>query len=261
MKCSARPWRLAGMLAGVAALLTQGGCADNNQSFYVVANGQPDNSCLVSAQEGGPTRSSGVLDLLVGTSYNLYPLLKNVMSSSLTMHGFNEADGRLEAHNVYVKKAIVDLSYDPNIMLSDSTAKHREITISGTVGVSGIAAITVELIDAQLVARLNSKIPQRSETEPRPGGGIVADVQIEGVMGDGTAISSNVFSFPLRVCRGCLLDYPLDADNPATTELDCSMQGEVEPVVPCRMGQDEPVDCRLCKRIISQEEQDQCEPM
>lgn len=55
-------------------------------------------------------------------------------------------------------------------------------------------------------------------------------------------------SWRLNVCHGCLVDFPLaalDADGQCSTPPD-GASADAAPPPHCRLGQDDPVDCRLC---------------
>lgn len=261
MRRSALIPSLTGLLVASSALFVIGGCADNNQSLYIIANLVPDNSCVVSPNEQGPFLASGTLDLVVGVTYHLYPLVRNDMPSMAEMKSFSESDGRLEAHNVFLKEASLHYSYGNAIRLQET---EKTVPISGTVFVNGLAAVPVEVIDLDMGNKLYGKptLHTRSEVDPYPTSGLVVDVTIKGEMADGTEIQSNVFSYPIRVCRGCLLSFPPEADDQTNTELDCdNTSSQSIGDMPCHPGQDEVVDCRLCKRLTGQMIEGDCDPM
>jgi hypothetical protein len=81
-------------------------------------------------------------------------------------------------------------------------------------------------------------------------------VRVYGRTLGGMEIESNELAFPIAICEGCLVSFPLDADNPATPEYDCtsfdiasSVGGGSLPSPddqPCWLGQDAYTDCRYC---------------
>ena len=238
------------------------GCGENTQSLYIVGNLVPDSTCEVRPSDVGPFRGSGALDLVVGGSYRVFPMVRNDMPSSLAMHEFEPMDGRLEAHNVFLKRATVSYSYDPNIILP--SVESKTVPITGFVSNSGsLTAFEVEIIDEDMARRLAQKLQDRDSENPSPGGGMIVDIQVVGETADGTELTTNVLSFPLRVCKGCLLSFPPEADvqGDFSPEFDCNDLSASVGSEPCRLGQDEPVDCRLCKRGKPVAEQSQCDPL
>ncbi len=238
------------------------GCGDNTQSIYIMGNLVPDSTCAARASESGPFRDSGALDLVVGSGYRVYPMVRNAMPSSLEMHEFEEGDGRLEAHNVFLKKAEVSYSYDPNIILP--SVESRTVPVTGFVSANGgLTAVEVEVIDLDMARRLAQKLQDRDTENPSPGGGMVVDITIVAETAAGKELRTNVLSFPIRICKGCLLSFPPEADivGDFSPEYDCNDLSASVGVEPCIIGQDESVDCRLCKRGKPVAEQSQCDPL
>ncbi|MEZ4406703.1 MAG: hypothetical protein R3A52_09525 [Polyangiales bacterium] len=58
-------------------------------------------------------------------------------------------------------------------------------------------------------------------------------------------VETPTFDFPVNVCCGCLVNFPTDADTPDMVYPgpDCT-NGTA--AIGCNIGQDAPVDCRLC---------------
>jgi hypothetical protein len=186
------------------------------------------------------------------------------MPSSLEAAGFQPGDGRLESHQVFLEQARVTFSYDNAIYLP--TVDSRSLPVSGFVSPGGGLTVTpVEIIDASMAARLGQKLPMRDVDNPFPGAGLIAKVELRGKTADGTEVSTNELQFPITICRGCLLQFPAEADDTSdfSPGLDCNDVSKDVSSRPCRLGQDEPVDCRLCKRAKPQSEADQaqCDPM
>ncbi len=78
----------------------------------------------------------------------------------------------------------------------------------------------------------------------------MARVVVSGTTLDGARVKSPAFSFPIAVCTGCLVDYPLGADDPALPGYQCTVGDSATSIDwPCRKGQDDLVDCRLCGGI------------
>jgi hypothetical protein len=69
----------------------------------------------------------------------------------------------------------------------------------------------------------------------------------------GTAVESNEFQFPVDICAGCLIAFPVaeddgtDAVQPNCKNATAAASGTSSIPTPCRIGQDAPVDCAVCK--------------
>jgi hypothetical protein len=70
----------------------------------------------------------------------------------------------------------------------------------------------------------------------------VAEVKVFGRTVGGLDVESASIRYVIKVCLGCLVDYPPAAlQNGA-----CSRQLDQNPELPCFLGQDSVVDCRSC---------------
>jgi hypothetical protein len=83
-------------------------------------------------------------------------------------------------------------------------------------------------------------IPAGSITPPER---VTARVRMVGKIAGGADVESSELTFPIEVCEGCLVSFPPDARDPATGMCFGSVPPDEEP---CILGQDAPVDCRLC---------------
>jgi hypothetical protein len=66
--------------------------------------------------------------------------------------------------------------------------------------------------------------------------------------GAGSGLTAE-FSFPVDVCNGCLISF---TDDPSSPSPNCIVSASSPPMpatVPCSLGQDAPVDCRLCQSL------------
>jgi hypothetical protein len=80
---------------------------------------------------------------------------------------------------------------------------------------------------------------------------VVARVRVFGDTLGGQEIESNEYSFPIFVCEGCLVTYPVDAADPdqGPGVYLCELSSDEATVVPdqiCALGQDVVVPCTIC---------------
>ena len=71
----------------------------------------------------------------------------------------------------------------------------------------------------------------------------MAEVKVFGQTVGGLEVESSALRYVIRVCKGCLVDFPPAALS-ATGQ--CNRQQDQNPQLPCQFGQDYVVDCRTC---------------
>jgi hypothetical protein len=80
---------------------------------------------------------------------------------------------------------------------------------------------------------------------------VIAGIRVFGTTLGGKEITSGEFTFPIDVCYGCLIDYPLEAVNdsggPARV---CQGSTEGISTSQCIRGQDALIDCRECAATL-----------
>ena len=81
---------------------------------------------------------------------------------------------------------------------------------------------------------------------------LVTYVTFFGQTTGGMAVQSGEFEFPVDVCRGCLIAFPADEDDPSSPrQPNClAVSSSSTPATsPCIEGQDFQVDCSLCPGV------------
>lgn len=248
-------------IGGALALGVAPGCADNDSSLFirqaqVPVAGQQGAACTI---DGSPTSlfiTKGVLDVAFSTQYTAFLLV----GSQLVQRG------------------------DPTTMKSETSRIHLEgtevrledasgTTIAGPFTVPGSGFIdpasggtpSFGLMDSVLV---DSRTGQalRSQLTSQPRGTLrrlTAHVKAFGTTLGGVSVESGDFSFPIDACYGCLVSFPPEANLPGTQpQPNClapTTAGSSNFVTPCYMGQDTPIDCRLCHTYLGNV--DLCEPV
>jgi len=78
-------------------------------------------------------------------------------------------------------------------------------------------------------------------------------VRVSGKIIGGSTLESEEWKFPISVCYGCLVDFPREADDLTLAQQPNCFYASPTPtdlVKPCRVGQDDLVDCRVCKETF-----------
>ncbi len=103
-------------------------------------------------------------------------------------------------------------------------------------------------------------LPARSVEEPTPSTALIAELQVFGTPAAGSRIASEVVPYPIDACKGCLLVYPPESAEPGPPNCR-NVEGVSQLEAPCRVGQDDPVDCRLCRQTVPVASRGDCEPI
>lgn len=249
MKNQNRVVRWGGRLVGAAIGLVVTGCVEGPTGLQIEQNQIPTvemNSCVIPAERTTKRSGSGVLDVGLDRpyGYEMYPLLANVMPS-LAMGGF-------EPNRIEVTAFEVELQAPPTLEVPWTPAcpnkfdtPHQATLMPGQD--AGSVAQVIRPCHAELfrelfkTGRLSSKV--QDEVIFR------AVIRARGSHGSSSIRSAN-FTFPIRVCYGCLqsgytipqlAEYAFPRVPPCAKLPQHPYMGN-----PCNPAQDAPILC--CSR-------------
>jgi len=231
------------LLLGIAP-----GCADSESVLFIrqvqIPQKSSGNTCTVDNSPTSSHRPAGVLDVAIASQYRASLLV----GSQLVDRGSKD-DLRTETSRVQMEGS--------EVYLTDSAGR----TIGGPYTVPSAGLIdpangsnpSFGLVESVLVDSVTaSKLASELSAQPR--GTIrrlTSHVRVFGRTLGGTEVESGEWKYPIDVCYGCLVTYPLGTDDPTQPGPNCRAKGEDEPTVPCEPGQDESVDCRICHALAS----------
>ena len=216
--------RLSAILALAIAPVTLGGCEDNESALFVrSALKLEDGECLARAQPDATALAFGTLDLAFPTSYVASLLVGN----QLARQGDRDKV-RTETARVQLRGAVVSVRDESDSEIASFTSPGAGFVDPGNGNEPGYGIMFAELIPRGLITA-----PQR----------VTVSVRVFGETLGGRDIESSEFIYPISVCQGCLVSFPSDAIDAVTG--DCT-KGEPPSETPCNIGQDSPIDCRLC---------------
>ena len=197
-----------------------GSQSDQPLGLFIQGNAtQRAPTCEVSSEPTAPLRGAGVLDvglkldyeasLLVGSELNVIPVVEGARIQLLTDTGALVTSFEVPASGA--------MSPDPS-------------------GSGGHGIITVTLVPPTIGTQLAGEL-SRGEARAQ-----AVEATVFGTTIDGASIESAPFHYLVKVCLGCLIDYPPATlqNNTCTRQLDETLER------PCRQGQDDFVDCRRC---------------
>jgi len=176
--------------------------------------------CAYATSETGPFLSYGTLDVAFADTYTASLLVLFYLNDSAT---FQSAD--------------VQITDASGAVLATYTT-----SAAGTIAndaPSGIATVT--LVDQTTGDAMRAQLSAGATAR------LLTYVTIHGMSGQGRSLVSNRLLFPVNVCDGCLVVFPLGSDDPSKTQPNCLAAPAAGETPPCIVGQDQPIDCRSCQ--------------
>jgi hypothetical protein len=232
--------RLAGRWAAVAfaTCVTATACSHNDGSIYIVSVLAPPTAtagaaCTYQAVNTGPFITSGILD--VGLAQHYEPAI--LVGNQLVARGDNSTL-RVETNRFLIQGCVVRLTDAGGNQVASFTVQGGAEVDPSTSGTPGLGIYFPTLVDPATVAQLrkNYQTPGASQASSR----LVAYFKVYGATTGGQSMESVEFEFPIDTCYGCLVTRP--ADSSCSTPI----SGSTSTTVPCSLGQDQAIDCRLC---------------
>ncbi len=205
--------------------------ADQQSLFLLGALKIDSADCVAQADATAAMLPGGIFDLAFSSSYSAQLLLKNRLARA----GFaNETEG------VSLRSAEITLTTrDSSVLKKYSTVGVG--FIDGATASAAYGIMSVTLIPAELAL-----------TEPvQSAQNLIAKIRVLGEAFNGMMLTSSELYLPIRVCTGCLVEYPVDAADPTPSPGSgylCTTSAS-EPAAapaPCVLGQDLPFSCVHC---------------
>jgi hypothetical protein len=222
--------RVGAILVATAATVSVAGlfsgCADNESTLFIKGVMKPDEgTCTYRPDATSVLLLGGVLDTAFGGSYMAGLLVGNQMKSQ-----GNKDRNRTETSRILLEGAVVSLRRSNGGVISEFSAPGVGFVdpSSGDAAAFGVVSVLVVPDAAEVVGEAY----------------VVADIQVYGHSLGGQEVESNVFSFPIDICDGCLVSFPQSSINPTTGE--CQATESTSGVLPCYFGQDEIILCSDC---------------
>lgn len=216
----------------VFSLILLGACATATPDLEIIENQQPLEDCSLSDERTDRAIVAGTFDLAVGdrASYLLTPLVRNRTAAPLTVTTARvrtiESDGYLQFRcgGESCSAWDLDLCADGCPVIPAKSSASFEVPALERV----VSGYFQNQMDAAVIEGRN---PPEFDVE----------AEIELIAGD---IVSPVFTFPIRLCLGCLVTFPIESDQASLPGPDCC--GFSRGDDGCYPGQDDTYSCRLC---------------
>ena len=169
-------------------------CVDGGDTIQVLRNQLPQAGCLVPDSATATFMPRGRIESSAAGGYLFTPLIENRAVP-------NAAADR----NVFVDGANVDLKFSDDLFseaeikaFNDSGLARFKQSFSGSIPAGGLASFAFEVLPKGLLDEIDNRLADGQSTQ------VVAQVEVLGTL-DGGDIESNLFSYPIQVCKGCLI--------------------------------------------------------
>jgi hypothetical protein len=259
------------MAAMLLVLMLGSACVAEEEvvgSMFVVHNARLSDACELQAQVDGDFLARGTVDVMLTNRYLLNPTIQNQLNSSADVKiesaGAGAGDIRdfnLEGNNIVLQGATVSFTTPANV--SFVLPQNVFIPVSGTITPGGVTTTSLEVLSVEvgnIVRRATEFFDQNTETFRKAAVvTVLVTVKFAGKTSSGTEVTSNEFTFPVDMCAGCLLIHPPgtlfpDDDDSLTCDSNAAIAAGLEVpqddvATPCTLGQDDVVDCRLCRTL------------
>jgi hypothetical protein len=222
----------------LALAFSASGCADNESSLFIEGVlSLPSSDCVARPDPEAMFLSQGVLDYGFADGYVAAVQIGN----QLTQQG-NRDKLRTETSRIHLTGAKGTV-YDVSGAGTDFEAIATGFVHPAAGTEPGLSAMFVNLVSSDGLAAIQ-------------GGGegtIVIRFRVYGTTLGGKDIESGDYDFPIFVCEGCLVDYPIEALDPDAPDgvyyCGQTAESQVEEKV-CYYGQDQRFPCTACTAVV-----------
>lgn len=236
------------LVAGMAAPA----CSTSDESESIFIRGvlappttRTNGQCTYSNDPSQTMLFYGKFDVGLSGAYNAVMLVGN----QLLAKG-DQNSSRAESNRLNVESVEVEVKDSAGNLVGAFRAPTNGVIDPQSSNSPSFTPIGAVIIDAKVSSALRDKIPLRGEPQT-----VIANVRAKASTFAGTEVKSGTFSFPIRVCNGCLVDFSAAYDQ-ATKTYDCKKELLLGTgtVLPCTTGQDEGIPCQFCQGL------DACSP-
>ena len=248
-------WLFFAGTAGAAALGAMGCAEDQSMLFVRQAQARVPSGTSGCTADNSPSSlviTDGTLDLAFRTEYTAALLVGN----QLVARG-NSSQLRTETSRVQIEGAEVRLEDGEKVEWGPYTVPGSGFVDPATGSAPSFGLTETILLGSAYGNELAKNFDRRVVKR------LTSVVKILGKSLGGASIQSGEWRFPLSVCYGCLVVFPPDANDPKLArQPNCSLPAGTGTTVnpPCVLGQDDAIDCRICKTSVRPTDMGLCEP-
>lgn len=200
-------------------------------------------ACTASANPVGSRLDRGTFDVALRNRYTARPLFRNSSSSRVFVRG--------------LVVRITEGSPDGPLVAPPFTV-FQTVRVPPDDEAAGFIAAAFDVVPPQVGEALRAVVCRADSTGvssacpvPRTASvdrQLLVGLTAFGETGSGGEFETLPFHFPVRVCCGCLISFPLESRAPESAHRSPNCNHGVPPTGPasCEPGQDLPLDCRFC---------------
>ncbi len=236
------------VVAGAVAIgVASTACVANNGSILILGvlsppatTGTTGATCIYTPTQQGPYLSYGVVDVAFAQQYVPVVLVGNQM----VCRG-DPAQSKVETDRVTLQGAIVRITDASGSQLTTYTVLGSGFVDCSSGGTMGLGTYSTTMLDPSTISAIRSALGSTIGASKR----LVSYIKVYGITTGGQHIESGEFSFPVNACLGCLVSFPVGSSDPTQPLPNCLASSTTGGSIsqPCVMGQDQPIDCRLCQ--------------
>ncbi len=244
------------LLAGAAAGFPA--CAHNDSSIFIRSVLAPQFATNGAACFWGPDPAqafiwSGVLDVALRGEYDAVFLVGNQLVPQV-----NPSQLMTETSLVTIQGAIVRVTDSSGHEITRFTRLTSASIAPSSGNTPGFAPIRVTIVSPQAIQQ-SADIQANIANAPIGASGLARLVTYTRFFGQtlgGKSVESDEFEYPVDVCNGCLIGFTTQfflsgKALPTPNCLGDAPGGASQPQVPCDIGQDLAISCKLCSGVAA----------
>ena len=228
-----------GCLSASAIGVLSSACAHNDSTLFIQGVMLPPSSktggvCLYNASSTSAFQSEGVFDIGLASSYGAVLQLGNQMVQR-GPSGPGSDPVHTETNRIVINGAEITVTDAAGAQRGNFTSVASSFVDVGSSGTAGVGIVGITAIDATTASGLCDDFP-----DPQIRKQLIVTVKAFGKTLGGTDVESQDFTYPVTVCKGCLVDRtspcitPTGATPPDATK------------TPCQQGADGAIACAFC---------------
>lgn len=218
--------------------------------------------CAPQAAQGGAQQvfqTAGVLDLLQTNQYVGHMAVGSRLPDTATATGKQIEDLQIEVNEITITGAWITYRIDglqgafngnepldenddgvPELEANLTVPESVYVPAAGFLANGSNAVVKFEVVSPLVGKALDA---DKAFDTLYSAGYLSAEIVLEGFMTDGTEVHSTPFTYPIKVCRGCLVAYDKDPSE-------CCTFLSQPLVPPCFPGQDQASSCTVACDVL-----------
>lgn len=229
-----------GCLSASALVVLSSACAHNDSTLFIQEVMAPPSSktggqCVYTPSTTAPFLSEGTFDIGIASSYGAVLQLGNQLVQRGPA-GPGADPVHTETSRIVINGAEVSVADSTGAQIGNFTSVASSFVDVGNAGTAGLGAVGITAIDAKTASSLCDQFPT-----PQTRRQLVLTIKAFGKTLGGTDVESQEFTYPVTVCKGCLVDR----STPCVVA--AGMMAPDATKTPCQTGADSPIACSFCR--------------